>query len=54
MTVTRDFQETVRERVRRDAAFRKALAAEVDKLVLAGEIRIAKAILVDYLDSASR
>lgn len=51
MVLTRDFKETVRERVKRDPAFREALLKEGIDCMLAGEIDIGKAVLRDYINA---
>jgi DNA-binding phage protein len=51
MSLTRDFQTTVRERAKRDPAFRYALLAEAIELLLAGEVETGKAILRDYINA---
>lgn len=51
--LTRDFQETVRARARRDSAFRRALLREALDLMLAGDVETGKAVLRDYKDAVS-
>lgn len=49
MVLTRDFKETIQERVEHDAAFREALLAESRECVLTGDTHTGKAILRNYL-----
>ncbi len=49
MALTRDFKETIRERVEREPAFREALLTEGVNCLLAGDVRVGEAILRDYL-----
>ena len=49
MGLTRDFKETVRDRVVRDPAFRAALLREGIDTMLAGDVDTGKAILRDYI-----
>jgi len=51
MALTRDFKETIRERVRRDPRFRKELLREGLEAMLSGEIDLAKTILRDYINA---
>ena len=51
MALTRDFKATVQARVRRDAAFRKALLREGVETLLAGDVDTGKAILRDYINA---
>jgi hypothetical protein len=47
MPLTRDFKETIRDRVQRDPKFRKELLRESLEAMLSGEITLAEAILRD-------
>ena len=49
MVLTRDFKETIRERVEREPAFREALLAEGFECLLNGDVSACKAVLRDYL-----
>ncbi len=51
MVLTRDFKETIRERVERDPAFREALLTEGIECLLAGDIDTGKAVLRDYINA---
>ena len=51
MALTRDFRETVQARVARDASYRRALLAEAVNELLAGELRVGKSILRDYVNA---
>jgi DNA-binding phage protein len=51
MPLTRDFKETIRDRVQRDARFRKELLREGLEVMLSGEITLAKTILRDYINA---
>jgi DNA-binding phage protein len=51
MPLTRDFKETIRDRVQRDPKFRKELLREGLEAMLAGEITLAKTILRDYINA---
>jgi len=51
MPLTRDFKETIRDRVQRDPKFRKELLREGLEAMLAGEIAVAKTILRDYINA---
>jgi len=51
MPLTRDFKETIRDRVQRDPKFRKKLLGEGLEAMLSGEITIAKTILRDYINA---
>jgi hypothetical protein len=56
MALTRDYSETVRERLKADPAFRAALLAEVSVLQQAGDIATADAVLrkIDAADQLPR
>jgi DNA-binding phage protein len=51
MPLTRDFKETIRGRVQRDARFRKELFREGLEAMLSAEITLAKTILRDYINA---
>lgn len=51
MTLTRDFKQTVIERVQRDPAFAKALLDEAATLFLSGEPDTARLILRDLVNA---
>lgn len=51
MALTRDFKETVKERVNRDPAFAKALLDEASTLFLNGEPETARLILRDLVNA---
>lgn len=51
MTLTRDFKQTVVERVNRDPAFAQALLDEAATLFLNGEPEIARLILRDLVNA---
>jgi hypothetical protein len=54
MVLTRDFKETVVDRVRRDAKFRKAIFTQALYAYLAGDTRIGKAMLRDLVNACKR
>ena len=51
MALTRDFKETVRERLQRDPAFREALLKEAVDCLLAGDIETGKSLLRDHVNA---
>ena len=51
MPLTRDFKETIRERARRDAAFREALLKEAVDALLSGDVETGKTVLRDYINA---
>jgi DNA-binding phage protein len=51
MALTRDFKETVQARVRRDAAFRKALLREGVECLLSGDVDTGKSVLRTYINA---
>ena len=51
MALTRDFKETVQERVQRDAKYREALFTEAIDAYLAGDTATGKAILRDLVNA---
>lgn len=50
MPLTRDFKQTVLERIARDPQFGRELLREAVELMLAGDIETGKAILRDYVN----
>ena len=51
MVLTRDFKETIRERVEREPAFREALFTEGVECMLAGDVDTGRAVLRDYINA---
>jgi len=51
MALTRDFKETVVERVRRDPKFQQALFTEAINAYLAGDTQTGKAVLRDLVNA---
>ena len=51
MSLTRHFKETIRERARRDAAFREALLKEAVDALLSGDMDTGKIVLRDYINA---
>ena len=51
MVLTRDFKETIRERVERQPAFREALLTEGIESLLAGDVDTGRAVLRDYINA---
>ncbi len=51
MALTRDFKETIRARVKRDPAFRRALLREGIEHFLAGDVETGKTILRDFINA---
>ena len=51
MPLTRDFRETIRERLQRDRGFREALLEEGVKCLLSGEVDVGKSVLRDYVNA---
>ena len=51
MTLTRGFKETIQRRVRKDAAFRRALLREGVECLLAGDLETGKTVLRDYINA---
>lgn len=51
MVLTRDFKETIWERVQQDPAFREALLTEGIECLLAGDVDTGKAVLRDYINA---
>jgi hypothetical protein len=50
MPLTRDFKETVRERLQRDPKFRVELLREAIECLVSGDICTGKAVLRDYIN----
>ena len=53
MALTRDFKQTVVERIEREPAFAQALLDEADALFLNGESETARLILRDLISAKS-
>ena len=51
MALTRDFKGTIRARVNRDPAFRKALLREAIEHFIAGDLESGKMILRDFINA---
>ena len=51
MPLTRSFKETVQARVRKDAAFRRALLEESVVALLRGDVATGKTVLRDYINA---
>lgn len=51
MPLKREFRETVKTRVERDAAFRAALLSEVVDLFLVGDVATGKIVLRDFINA---
>ena len=51
MPLTRDFRETIRERLQRDPGFREALLEEGEKCLLSGEVDVGKSLLRDFVNA---
>ena len=51
MVLTRDFKETIRERVEREPAFREALLTEGVECLLAGDVDAGRAVLRNYINA---
>ncbi|MGC1414279.1 MAG: hypothetical protein WA817_03300 [Candidatus Acidiferrum sp.] len=51
MGLTREFEETIRARARRDPGFRKALLREGIENFLAGDVETGKIILRDFINA---
>jgi DNA-binding phage protein len=49
MALTRDFKETIQNRVQKDEAFRRELIREGIECMLSGDIQTGKAVLRDYI-----
>jgi DNA-binding phage protein len=51
MALTRDFKQTIRDRVQRDPAFRKELLREGIESLLSGDTGTGKTMLRDYINA---
>ena len=51
MALTRDFKTTIQARVKRDAAFRRALLREAIESFLDGDVGTGKAVLRDFVNA---
>ena len=51
MALTRDFKVTVRERLPRDPAFRKALLSQAVDCLLSSDVETGKSLLRDYINA---
>ena len=51
MVLTRDFKETIKDRIERDPAFREELLKEGIECLLVGDMDTGKAILRDYINA---
>ena len=51
MALTRDFKETIRARVRGDAAFREALLKEGGACLLADDEETSRTVFREYIDT---
>jgi DNA-binding phage protein len=51
MALTRDFKETIKARVQRDQAFRRALLREAVEAMLNGDVETGKSVLRDYINA---
>jgi DNA-binding phage protein len=51
MALTRDFQDTIQARVRRDPAFRRALLWEAVENFISGDLGTGKTVLRNYINA---
>ena len=51
MPLTRDFKDTVRDRVQRDPKFRRAMLREGTECLLAGDVETGKIVLRDFINA---
>ena len=51
MVLTRDFKDTIKDRVERDSAFREELFKEGIECFLTGDLDTGKAVLRDYINA---
>lgn len=51
MPLTRDFKETIKARVERDAAFREQMLKSGVECLLGGELDVGKIVLRDYINA---
>ena len=54
MPLTRDFRETIRERLQRDPGFREALLEEGVQRLISGEMDVGKSLFRDYVNATIR
>lgn len=52
MALTRDYKESIRERMERDPAFRRALLQDAVEVMIGGEVGLAKSLLRDYINAS--
>jgi DNA-binding phage protein len=50
MPLTRDFRETIKQRLERSAGFRRAILREALNAMLEGEVDVGKSMLRDYVN----
>ena len=51
MVLTKDFMDTIKDRVERDPAFREELLKEGVECLLTGDVDIGKAVLRDFINA---
>jgi hypothetical protein len=51
MALTKDFKDTIRDRVARDPAFREELLKEGIECLLSGDVDTGKAVLRDFINA---
>jgi hypothetical protein len=51
MALTKDFRDTIRDRARRDPAFRRALLQEAVELLLAGDVEAGQGLVRKYINA---
>ena len=51
MALTRDFKDTIKDRVSRDPAFREEMLREGIECLLTGDVDTGKAVLRDYINA---
>ena len=51
MALTKDFKDTIKDRVARDPAFREELLKEGIECLLTGDVDIGKAVLRDFINA---
>ena len=52
MVLTRDYKESIRERMDRDPNFRRALLQDAVEVMIGGEVDLAKVLLRDYINAS--
>jgi DNA-binding phage protein len=52
MALTRDYKESVRERMARDPSFRRALLQDAVEVMVGGDVALAKELLRDYINAS--